>query len=122
MISSINQRNGDLSIFARGGVTGIAAAFASSVLSPFTLIPVGGVLKFAEAGEAASVALRAGEMAALSGAAGAAQTAVNQATGGRESWGQIGLDIGLDTVMGGILGAAATGLSRGVLEGPLDQP
>jgi hypothetical protein len=108
VISSLNQREGDLSVFARGGVPGIAAGIAASFISPFMLLPFGGMLKLGEGVAAgASIGLRAAEVGVESGLAGAGQEAVNQATGARSSGGEVAFNIGLDAPIGGMLGAAA---------------
>ena len=45
IIGRINREEGDQATFARGGIPGIVAGFASSLLSPFTLIPLGGEIE-----------------------------------------------------------------------------
>ncbi len=114
IIRRINKELGDSSVLARGGWAGTAASFASGILSPFMLVPVGGEINaLASAGKAVNILARAGKTAALVGAAVAGQEAVLQSTQETRTAAETVFAITGSTLLGGVLGAAAAGLSRG---------
>jgi hypothetical protein len=98
-----------------GGVMGLLATGAATLLDPTTVIPVGGQFM------AVTRSGRALAGAARFGAAGAAGTAVQevglQATQVTRPWSESAVNVAAATVIGGALGGAVGALSRSVTRG-----
>lgn len=87
---------------ARGGIPGTIAAIAAGILSPTSLIPVGGYLSAAS--RAGRAGVRAGEGAALVGGAVALQEGVLQSAQETRTGVESLFAIGGAAVLGGVLG------------------